>query len=1092
MKKHIRLLLEAYFEEDSSERAKKYRHILAVTFTNKATAEMKDRILDELDTLSKTPEDSDYFKDFSKTFSRPAQDLQEASRDILNHILHDYGAFAVNTIDSFFQQVLRAFSREIGYGVSYQVELERKDLVAEAVDRILDALDESPENAELLKWLSDQAVWNASNGKKYKADELLLNVANTFTDEKYRQALKASGVVEASLFQKDKLEDLEKRCRNLKKAIKQQIIDAAKAVEVERQLVLGDVKTNRSILEKNLPSIENMGTGEMDALPKLSDAFVRDYFPDLQEGQSLNTDVWFTKAALKTFGGGMNLGAFPEKMDALRRTYLDGIPMIYALKTIADNLYGFGVVSRLRQEMEVLMKEKNVLSLDETNAILHGLISGTDTPFIYEKVGVRFEDFLLDEFQDTSHVQWDNFSPLLEESLSRNFENLVVGDPKQSIYRWRNSDASLMTQTLPEDFAGRIDATHELDTNWRSAAEIIDFNNEFFKFAAAEMDKALGETSFLQKVYADVEQKHNKRENGCVRIEFCEKEQKKKQSNPQNNDSDDEEEVSAAQLPRILSGIREALDCGYGYHDIAITVRTGKQGTKVATYLENNGVRVATSDTLAISASPAVRLILSVLSTLDNPDDRMQAYVAKKFLNGEKLPVEGNSLTDICESLLRSLKEKDPDLFQSQAAYIRSFMDVLADFVAKGDNSLHAFLQYMEVHKDKASITSPESDNAVNVITIHKVKGLAYPYVIVPFVDKIDLASVDGKGETVWCVPQLEGTTVDDAARGIYPVNLTQKNCSRGPFSPHYARERKQEFLDNLNLVYVAFTRPIQRLHILCDKPSENAEEKKLSFPVLLQRFVARASASAENGAFSAPPCAGASASADNGAFSALPCAGPCCNGRMTDKGDGRFELGDTGARYEPKKENEKKKKVPPTQLKSEDVWPSWPREERVKIKREAKAFFQSDIFTGRVKGTVIHDILAQVIVPEDLLPAVEAALQRGELPEARRQEVVEWLQGSLAFGQKQGWFPAKDSGWTVRNEAPILLPDSEEDLRTDRVLDNGSEAIIIDYKTGEEHAYEKKMEEYARAYLAMGRKEVTTHLWYLKDNKVVTKNYRS
>ena len=1063
-KTYIRLLLEAYFSEESRKDALKFRHVLAVTFTNKATAEMKERILKELNVLASEPGKSPYYKDFSKSFSKSFsctdEALKTAARTILCHILHDYGAFSVGTIDSFFQLVLRAFSKEVGYGASYQVELERERLVSEAVDRILDGLDEGENNRETLEWLSRQALRRASVGMKYSADEVLLKVAKDYSKEDYRRALADSGLSEERLYDKQRLQQVEEKCWKEIVVCKQAIKTAAQAVSAERDAVLGETETYKSYLEKGLKPILEMGTGEKDDLKDLSVAFRNRFLSPYDPGK------WFTQKNQASFSDEASLGDLPQKLESLRQTLDRNIPLIAALKVIADNLYGLGVVRRVRQEVEALMKEKNVLSLEDTNEILKGLISDTDTPFIYEKVGVRFEHFLLDEFQDTSHVQWNNFRPLMKESVASGHDNLVVGDPKQSIYRWRNSDASLMTKVLPETFAGVLDATHELDTNWRSAREIIEFNNDLFEYLAKALDHELGEDNLLQKIYADVRQKDSGRTGGLVRFEACapaeadESADNEADDDSSSDDGDSESaqkakdrKVPAEELKRILSIIQEARQDGYAGSDIAIVVRAGESGETIATFLEEKGIKVSTADTLSIVSSPLIRLLVSLLSSLDDPSDKTNAYLAEKYFPKASLPAEGGSLTDLCENLLRSLKEHRPDDFRGQAAYIRAFMDVVGDFCAKGDNSLHAFLEYLKDNKGK--ICAPESIDAVNIITIHKVKGLAAPCVIVPAVEKIDLARVDGRGDTVWCQPDLSGTNVEEASEGVYPVKLTAKSYSTGPFAASYQQERRLEFIDNLNLLYVAFTRPIQRLHVIWeppkvkkDKKGNDVETEKLSFPSLLLRYA---------------------------------------QDHMTDCGGGRYECGaDT-----PWKPKEEKTSVVQT-LSLDDPWPSFPRGERVKLRKDASDFFSPESHTERYNGTVIHDILSRVIQPEDLPGSVREAMLCGDLEASKERETLDYLSSRLEFAVQKGWFPAPGSPWTVRNEATILMPDEPHDSRTDRVLDNGKQTIIIDYKTGDKHStYARQMERYARAYLAMGRTEVTTHLWYLEDNEVQTKVFR-
>ena len=1029
-KTYIRLLLSAYFSEESRGDVLKYRHVLAVTFTNKATAEMKDRILKELDILSRTPEKSDYYADFLRDFSCTAADLQEAARKILRRILHDYGSFSVSTIDSFFQLVLRAFSREIGYYASYQVELDRDAIVTESVDRILDGLDQSQDNKELLDWLSRQAVWRVSNGMKFSSDAILLEAARQLTDTRYKEALAEAGIDEDTLYDKARLDKLRKLCRDLSRQCKEEIRDAAAAAERERQIALSAVRTSRDVLENALEKLSSTRTGERDAVPTLTDkAYAKLFLP----AGAVDTDAWFKKGDLKEYGGGRGLDVLKDKMEALRSCYERNTRLVATLDIIASHIYGFGIAKRIRQEFEALMKEKNVLSLDETNDILKGLISDTATPFVYEKVGIRYENFLLDEFQDTSRVQWNNFRPLLQESLDNGHRNLVVGDPKQSIYRWRDSDASLMTRVLPEEFAAYIDNTNELDTNWRSREQIVRFNNDFFKKAAGKMDALLGEKDVLTKIYADVEQNPNHRKDGYVRLDFC----------PADEDEEEGKKSADVELDRVLDSVRTARKQGYAYGDITIVVRTGSVGEAVAGKLAEAGIKVSTADSLGLASSSIVRLVLSLLASMDDPADKTRAYLASRYLQGWTAEDGALSLSDQCEAIFRTLKEREPEAFQAQVPFVRCFMDVLTDFIAKRGNDLHAFVKYMDGRNDK--ISSPESSDAVNIITIHKVKGLAAPYVIAPFIEKIELARVDAKeGEKVWCVPDLTGTPVAGQARGVYQVKLTAKSAKGSLFENNYREERRQEYIDNLNVLYVAFTRPVDVLHIIAQSPKEG---ETASFPAILKEYA---------------------------------------DASMSRVGEGQYESGVLPA-CQAKENGSPLVHV----LSQEDGYPSFRRGKRISLRQDAADFFGAQLVgtsSERINGTLIHDILAKVVVPEDLPGAVRAAVLTGTLEAGKEKATLDFLGRRVASAQGRGWFPPADSGLKIRNEATILMPDGK-DCRTDRVLDDGKQVVIIDYKTGDKNSsYHRQMERYAEAYLAMGRTKVTTHLWYLKNDEVETR----
>ena len=426
-KKYIKLLMEA---EDRFA----YRHILAVTFTNKATEEMKSRILKELHVLSAHPEESAYQEELLPLFSS-MEALKEKAAVVLTNILHDYSAFSVSTIDKFFQRALKAFAREIGQFPSYKVELDRKSLVTESVDRILDSIDET--NRDLLEWLIDSANESLAKGNHFNIDKGLYDAAEGIKSEDFSNLVKEKGIDVANFYSKANLSKVRKACKEYLHSYHDQVVDAAKEIA-------------RSFSDAGIP-LENTTRKFMATTVNL--------YLGLGPEDDVTSSPSFLKNAASLVEEKNPAGMFPKKNEAdasrvdedvraaVQKLYeLLGEPyrLYVTLSTIVKQTYNLGIVKEINDEFQALLKEKNVVSLDETNDILNRIISGTEAPFIYEKLGVRFEHFLLDEFQDTSVVQWENFKPLLEESNANDHENLIVGDIKQSIYRWRGGDWKLL------------------------------------------------------------------------------------------------------------------------------------------------------------------------------------------------------------------------------------------------------------------------------------------------------------------------------------------------------------------------------------------------------------------------------------------------------------------------------------------------------------------------------------------------------------------------------------------------------------------------------------------------------------------------
>ncbi len=976
-REYIRLVLE-------NERVDAYRHVLAVTFTNKATDEMKRRILKELYTLTSQPEASPYVKDFVPSLFENTELLRKKARQQLTGILHDYSAFAVSTIDRFFQQTLRAFSREIGQFSSYQVQLDREALVSESVDRVLDTLSE--ENRTLLNWLTGSVKEDLLQNGTFSLDKRLQEVAGSLQD------LPA----EKARFPREKLERLQKLCKEIVKDFETQLTEAANAcLDVFRAEGVDPADSNRGLFKQ---------------LYK---------YQDTRNSVARPTDTFFQKAPDSSQWFAKGKDAMRQKLEGVLeaplQVFLDlfGTPYKEYLtaKTIMGQLYGLGVAEELREAFVQIQKEKNVISIDDSNTILHSIIDGTDTPFIYEKLGVRYEDFLLDEFQDTADIQWENFRPLLLGSESTGNDSLVVGDVKQSIYRWRGSDWNLLGSRLEQEF--RQVQRSVLDGNYRTCREIVAFNNAFFTFASGELDRQGGEdpaaTGSISDLYRDVEQKvcFKDPEPGSVEIRFAED-----------------------QMQEILDTLRDIRSRGGKWEDVAILVRSNRDGSAIASALVAENIPVVSDDSLFIKSSVTVRRLVSQLTLSDAPQGEgaasAAAYLAASM--DVKIPEHYHSLIDLAEGFLRDLRESDPQTFEAEIPYIQSFMDYLQDWVSTGGNNLSAFLRNWKEADPK--IASPQTGDSVRVMTIHKSKGLEFPFVMVPFAEKVTLY----KASSYWCQPAVEGTRLEKEAQGVFHVSL-DSTAAESLFSADYRRERKLEAIDNINVMYVALTRAKYGLKVIAAPLPKSGVKEYKNMSQLLYAFV-------------------------------------------------RTEHYTRGTPYPFEKISREESDEKPLFI----TYESYPAESgnRLKVSPEAADYFGEDGSFGpqasrRIRGNVLHGILSRMETAEDLTAAVDAAVNAAELPDSLREETEAFLAGRIASVASMGWFAR---GIRVFREVPILTPDGLE-YRPDRVvLHPDGHVTVVDYKFGEKReSYKKQVERYVGFFRKMGYGKVEGYLWYLDDN---------
>ena len=1039
-RKYISLLLQ-------SKDRYAYRHILAVTFTNKATDEMKGRILKELHVLATSPQESDYHDHFVPAYFPSDSDLQKKAETVLSDMLHDYSAFAVSTIDRFFQQTLKAFSREIGQFASYQVELDKDSLVAESVDRILDSLTE--EDSGLLSWLTDNVLEQIEQGGRYSMDANLLEMAKRLKSAQRQEVMEKSGVGADKEYPKEKLLEIREICRRIVSDFRAAVKDSARvALDIIEQAGVNPAESNRGFMKK-LYQYSELEDG--DAIEALPETFT---------SKALDHEQWFAKtkaAKLKPLVYPF-LEAPLEDFCAL----FDKEFKVYNTAQILDGqLYGLGVAGELDKAFKELMKEKNVLCIDDSNTILRDIIDGSDAPFVYEKLGVRYEHFLLDEFQDTAGVQWSNFSPLLHESESKGGESLIVGDVKQSIYRWRGSDWKLLNDIVPGEFEGHKEEV--LDTNYRSLANVVNFNNLFFKSAASILDRMNGfeKDGPMSDIYSDVHQMTGKKSSakGSVSLTFCPKED---------------------ELKKVLEAVHEAQANGASLSEIAVLVRSNAIGEEVSMYLIDNDIPVITDDSLRVKSSITVRRLVSLMSFADNPQDTVNGYLAESL--DIALPRECGSLVDMAEALFRELKTKDADgLWKGEALHIQSFMDHVQEYVSMNGNSLRGFLKYWD--GENPSICSPSSGESVRVMTIHKSKGLDFPYVIIPFAENINLY----KAGSYWCVPELEGTPLDGVADGVYDVTLS-KASEDTLFAEDYRKENFLQQVDNINTIYVAMTRAALGMHIIAKTPSakclkavEAGDTTQFAdFSQMLYWFAsASCGGDVPGNEELLPPFTVARTAAEDGA-ERFDAGDMVCFGEHRKHGNetatfdisGHDELPSIALNPQPGDSDE-------------DV-----RERgRLKFTADALDFFSKDGETGvsasnRIKGVVLHDILAHVNVPEDLEGAVRQAVQAGELTGSEADEAYGLLSERIAAAADRGWFPSDAD--RILNEASLIDTDGQI-CRPDRVVIADGKVIIIDYKFGEHHRiYEPQLKKYAGIWSRLGYEDVTSYLWYVHTDEVV------
>ena len=1076
-----------------------YQHILAVTFTNKATQEMKMRILSQLYGIANSLQSSQqYFNKVKEKTNMPDAVIRNNARAALTLLIHRYNNFRILTIDAFFQQVLRNLAHELGQTANLRVDLNNEEITEKAVDQMIESLEKGQ---PVLQWIStyinnsieDDNGWN------------IIGKIKTFGTNIFKDFYKAHEAnLKEQLSNADDFKVYETTLRKRRNDIRKTFNSKAKSILNEIKNANLDIPSNyRSGLYKYLT---DSAIAPLTNKPLKAGVLKANESPqnwtsskcakaDKQQIQTLAAEVLSAQLSELIAYNNDNWNEFQSIQ--LTLSHLSELRLLHAIADAVDNL----------------TKDTNRFMLSNTQALLKELIADSDTPFIFERIGARLKHVMIDEFQDTSTIQWQNFQVLLANCMAQELsQNLIVGDIKQSVYRWRQGDWGILNN-IEKSFAHQKIRLETLDYNYRSEKRIIDFNNAFWEQCVANTAKEVAQddaekAEIVQKAYEDVAQKtHKTTENGFVKISLY-----------------PSKVMKDAVLEELIETIKELFNNGYGGKNqskIAILVRSKSNIQDIVNALLQsfgNEINIVSDEAFRLDASLSVNIIVSAMHLLTHPDDVLtrgklvklyNQEVLKKPLTDTDLLVSINESNNIetknidkkerrklaTEQQMAKLNSQLPpeyvanrelllglpivdlvdklfmlfglDQLEGQSSYICTLYDTLNDFLKDHTADIDDFINEWENSLSSKTIQSDEIEG-IRIMTIHKSKGLEFDNVIIPFCNW----EMEKKG-TLWCETKNKPAPYNKLP--LLPIDFSRDKLIGTVFEDDYKEEHFQNIVDNLNLLYVAFTRASKNLFVFglrqgkttLDNIAKGTPPGNRSYAIELA--LRQVSEQLQGSSLSFPDDIGSEIHFEYGTLA------PETHEKEHAVADNPFLIKPDKhivsiATY-PQAATFKQSNKSIEFVKGEDVDPS-DRTRYIKI------------------GNVLHQLFSTIYTTADIPARLNELEQQGIIynDEITSAQLRTRIEDAITNPQVQEWFSKR---WQLYNECTILEYNKDtnemEEHRPDRVMTDGKEFVVVDFKFGKEREeYKKQVQQYMEILIRMGHKKVSGYLWYVVKNNVV------
>ncbi len=1076
-------LLTEFYLKKAFEHPLNFKHILAVTFTNKAADEMKTRILSKLTEIIEKKNQADHFDAIKKHVNINDEQLVELAESLRKNILHNYTNFKVGTIDSFIQKMIRAFSFELNLNSGYDIEFDIEKVIIDLIDLLFDNI---PDNPDLRNRLTEFAIHKIDDGVHWDFRKEIQELSKELFKEDFQKFS----------FNKDFMND--------NTGNNSEIFNELHRIRTGFEKKMSELSENyKNIIDKNNIDYTALGR-DFKTISNFFINVVRDKNYDVKTQALTNAlngvESWYAKSA-KTDVIETVRGIYPELSAIVHlffETLKDEGELYYSVLPVLKQFYAFGLLNNMANLLPEYRNNNNLLLISDVTLLLKAITGKNDAPFIYEKAGNRYNHILIDEFQDTSNFQWSNFKPLIINSLSQSFDNLIVGDVKQSVYRWRNGDWKLLLEGVKKEIGNEYIKEDKLEINYRSKKNIVLFNNSVFnclpKIIQQQFNRNIIEYQRKKRItlsenaagmtlivdaYSGCKQSVTDKDDkngGRVKVKFF--------------DSSLKNEEYLEQLAQCLpQNIDDLLKKGkVKARDIGILVRKNDEAEKTLIILNDFQKQnpqafkyaVISPKSLKIIESKAVKIIISAMSFINDPDNKLnisellfyyslfkdnttnlneifasvnektyQRHLPEAFFNKD-ITQNYETLYDLYENIIQIF---ELNVFKDDLPYIRAFGELILNQSFVKSVSLNEFIDYWNEKGYKTTLDMPETSDAVRIMTIHKSKGLAFKVVFIPFTNwKIDHGN---QAPFLWVNSDIHPFNL----LNHFPVkysSLLEKTC----FINEYFNEKLMSYTDALNLLYVAFTRAQEELYIYTkDMNSEKISDISDIGQALFLSITQNGDVLSSDSDKMIPLNSYYDIEKSEFCFEQ--------NNELQQKPVEVFLNNSENIDYKLYTEN--------------SSFPNW--HQRINIKYRAKDFFiesNKEIENKVNYGILMHKIFSEIRTINDIETSLQTAVFEGIINQTEKNELHDNIFKIISRPTINDWFSNR---YEVKNEEALLTTGGEIRI-PDRVLINNEKIIVIDFKFGKKHVkYIEQIMEYKQLLEQAYHLKPEAYIYYVEDD---------